>query len=116
MAQEALACRARFLGHALTAGIAHGSDDFKALQFQFLEAELRTQPRGGQRYSAARAAGPYPVAQIGEVVNRIDLIDADRAQELSGRFIVSDEVVSGVLLPVRDRGRHPLLAVFGRWT
>ena len=81
LARYAFANRTGFFGDSLTGDVIYGGNDLDALETELGETKARCQSRGAGRKALTGGAGPYPVAQIGELMNAIDEVQTHAADK-----------------------------------
>src|SRR2546423_12750549 len=96
--QNAFADGAGPFSDALAGDVIGGGDNFYAVQTKLLKAKPRGEPGCSRSYAATGGTGAHPVTKIRDLMNSIDEVDADSAQESSGRLIKDCEAVPFVAL------------------
>src|SRR5438874_10268644 len=98
VAQDSFTDGAGPFSDALAGDVIDSGDNFYAVQTKLLKAKTRSEPGRSGGYTATGGTGAHPVTKIRELMNSIDEVDADAAQESSGRLIKDCEAVPFVAL------------------
>src|SRR5690242_776467 len=116
IARDAFEPRTGLLGDTATRDVVNRGDDLDSRQAQRFEAELRKTVNGGDGKSRALTGLTYPIAQVGEIVIAIEMIETGAAEVFAGA-VEQGEVVLIAALPARstplDPGDAVALRVFG---
>src|SRR5437660_7014962 len=96
---------------ALAGNVNDCGDNFYAVQTKLFKAKARGEPCRSRCYAATGGTGAHPVTKIRELMNSIDEVDADAAQESPGRLIKDCEAVPFVALRT-DIPRGDKIAAF----
>src|ERR1041384_376134 len=98
LAQDAFTDGAGAFGNALAGDVIDRGDNFYAVQTKLFKAKARGEPGRSRGDAATGGAGAHPITKICELMNSIDEVDADAAQESSGRLIEDCEAIPFVAL------------------
>jgi len=98
VAQDSFTDGAGPFSHALAGDVIDSGDNFYAVQTKLCKAKARGELGRSRGYAATGSTGAHPVTKISELMNSIDEVDADAAQESSGRLIKDCEAVPFVAL------------------
>src|SRR5687767_4509195 len=94
---------AELFRHTQAGLIAHGDHDLHAYQSQMLKGKARHEFRSASCNTLPVTGSPYPVAQIAEVINRVNAAQRARAKKV---IPAQDRKgIEGMLLPARPRDR-----------
>src|SRR5438067_13668337 len=96
--QNAFADGAGPFSDALAGDVIDSGDNFYAVQTKLVKAKARGEHGRSRSYAATGGTGTYPVSKIRELMNSIDEVDADAAQESSGRMIKDREAIPFIAL------------------
>ena len=96
---NSLSRRSRFFCDSLAGEITNGCHDFEAGEAELEEREPSDKPHGRRGYALPSSARPYPIAEVGEVVNPIYLIQRAAAEKRLVVFIKHREVKFESLRP-----------------
>src|SRR2546426_1136390 len=96
--------RTRFLGDALTGEVVNRGKNFQPLELEFLQTKPGNQSRGRAGNAAPGPTASDPVAKVRKVVDAIDEVQSDTAEELADVKIERHETVMLAFLPFRIAG------------
>ena len=98
LAQDAFANGAGSFGHTLASQVWNGRENLNPVQAELLETELGGKPRRARCNSFPRFAAAHPIPQIGNLMDPVDEIQADAAQESLFVFVEYGEAVPLIAL------------------
>ena len=92
---------ADLLRDSLTRLVLDSRQDFEPVDLKLIESELGRQAHRLGRHTSASGVSSHPIAQVGELVNAVDKIDAHTSKEVTVCPRVNDEAVVFARIPFR---------------
>ena len=81
--QDSLRVRTDLFRHALAGSIPNSDHDLHANKPQMLEGKTRDKLRRASRNALTVKGGPYPIAEVAEMINRVDAAQGARAEKVT---------------------------------
>lgn len=112
LAQDTFANGAGSFGHTLASKVWNSRENLNPVQAELAETELGGQPGRARRNSFPRFTAAHPITKIADLMDSVDKIQADSAQESLFVFVEHGEAVPLIALSSNFSRRNELAAFF----